>query len=226
MKRDEARARANERCWSTIGVLGGNGSCPLLVELTHCRECEVITIAADQLLARTPSSGNEEAARPPGVDRRAPGGRKPAQTFKTFSVITFEVGGQALALEAARVVEASAARTVRRVPHTTSAVFRGLVNVQGKLEPCFSLGALLGLADVAGAGEPRLLVIGDDARRCAFFVHKPSLEEANLDAIGAPPSTVSAALESHVRGIIRIHDRPWSLLDADRLLTNLERRLS
>ena len=145
---------------------------------------------------------------------------------RMLSVITFEVGGQYLALEAARVVEVSATRPVRRVPHRTSPVFAGLVNVQGKLEPCFSLGAMLGLPPTVEPGEPRLLVVGDDVRRCAFHVYRPALQEADSGGVGAPPATLSAALESHVRGILRLGDRPWSWLDADRLLTSLERRLA
>ena len=223
MNREHARARANERCWSSIGVMGGDGSCPELREHAHCRECSVITIAADQLLARMPED-------PPGAEaltaRHTHGERPPIDGAGMLSVITFEVGGQYLALEAARVVEVSATRPVRRVPHRTSPVFAGLVNVQGKLEPCFSLGAMLGLPPTVEPGEPRLLVVGDDVRRCAFHVYRPALQEADSGGVGAPPATLSAALESHVRGILRLGDRPWSWLDADRLLTSLERRLA
>ena len=95
-----------------------------------------------------------------------------------------------------------------------------------RLWPGGSLGAMLGLPPTVEPGEPRLLVVGDDVRRCAFHVYRPALQEADSGGVGAPPATLSAALESHVRGILRLGDRPWSWLDADRLLTSLERRLA
>ena len=236
MKREEMRARAAERCWASIGVLGGDRSCPLLVDLAHCRQCEVLTVAAHGLLAKLPVESAEaivlrtsrEGGEAGRVSATIPGTiEAPAETLeRPLSVITFEVGGQSLALEARRVVEVSNARPVRRVPHRTSPAFTGLVNVQGRLEPCFSLGAVLGLPPtIDELAEPRLLVIGDDARRCAFLVQRVSLREADLALVGDPPLTVSGALDTHVRGILRLGDRPWSWLDADRLLASLEKAL-
>src|SRR5207253_2254797 len=123
-----------------------------------------------------------------------------------------------LALEAKRIVEVSATRPVRRVPHRTGAAFVGLVNVRGKLEPCFSLSMVLGLSADRDPTEPRLIVVGDESRRCAFHAQRVSLREADATLVGDPPATVSAALDTHVLGIVRLADRPWSLLDVDRLL--------
>lgn len=253
MNREDARARASQRCWSTLGVLGGDRSCPELAERAHCRECPVIVVAAHQLLSRLDVDAGSTVAKLPTLagEARAPSSEGPrapssAGTTKsptsaglaaprrgeldaapqTFSVITFDVGGTSLALEAKRIVEVSATRPVRRVPHRTSAAFLGLVNVQGKLEPCFSLSVVLGLPPDRETAEPRLVVVGDEARRCAFHVHRVSLRDADLALVGDPPATISAALDTHVRGIVRLADRPWSLLDVDRLLASLERALA
>ena len=88
------------------------------------------------------------------------------------------------------------------------------------------LASVLALPVVAGRGDPRLIVLGDDVRRYAFFAHDVALREADVSRVGEPPATVSAALETHVRGILRLGDRPWSWLDADRLLSTLERALA
>lgn len=250
MNREQARARAAERCWSLIGVLGGDRSCAELKERTHCRECPVLVVAAHQLLSRldvdattaiTPSSAGATRAPTSAGAMRAPtsagvlksptaaGIAAPGREYEapqTFSVITFDVGGTSLALEAKRIVEVSTTRPIRRVPHRTSAAFLGLVNVQGKLEPCFSLSVVLGLPPDREAGESRLIVVGDDSRRCAFHALRVTLRDADLRLVADPPATVSAALDTHVRGIVRLSDRPWSLLDVDRLLLSLERTLA
>jgi chemotaxis-related protein WspD len=223
MMRSEARARALTRCWASIGVLGGDRSCPLLKECAHCRECEVIAVAADDLLTRVPAAGDNGGAAGglPAISSRA----APADSH--MPVITFEVGGQDLALEVSRVVEVGAERPIRRVPHRIGLAFLGLVNVQGRLEPCLSLPAVLGLperAEEAGV-ERRLIVIGDETRRCSFLAHRVALKEADPELVADPPVTVSAALDTHVRGILRLGGRLWSWLDADRLLTTLEARL-
>jgi chemotaxis signal transduction protein len=200
VKREEIRLRVLERCWSVIGVLGGDRSCPLLLTRGHCRECEVVEQAAHQLLSRPGLS-------PDARQREESDEIAEAANADTFSVITFDVGGHNLALEAKRIVEVSEARAVCRVPHRTSPAFLGLVNVQGVLEPCFDL------------------VVGDENRRCAFLAQNVALREADLARVGDPPATVSGALDTHVRGILRLADRPWSWLDVDRLMSTLEKAI-
>lgn len=253
MNREQARARASERCWSSIGVLGGDRSCAELKERTHCRECPVLVVAAHQLLSRvevdtasplvrSPTSVGTTRAPTSAGTTRAPtssGATKSPTSAgtaapraeaeaapQTFSIITFDAGGTSLALEAKRIVEVGNTRPIRRVPHRTSAAFLGLVNVRGKLEPCFSLSVALGLPPHRDEAEERLIVVGDESRRCAFHAHRVALREADLRLVADPPATVSAALDTHVRGIVRLADRPWSLLDVDRLLVSLERTLA
>ena len=225
MKREQARARAERRCWSTEGVLGGDHSCPELVERAHCRECNVLVVAAHLLLSRLPSDDTEAEPTVTVAAGRA-GQRGAPDSAQPFSVITFDVGGASLALETRRVVEVATMRPVCRVPHRASAAFLGLVNVQGRLEPCFSLAVVLGLPASDAETEQRLVVVGDESRRCAFYAHRVALREADHALLGEPPATVSAALDTHVRAIIRLAERPWSWLDADRLLASLERALT
>jgi len=225
MKREEARARAERRCWSTEGVLGGDRSCPELAERAHCRECNVLVVAAHQLLSRVPSDDAQTETALAFAAGRAWANGAP-ESAQPFSVITFDVGGASLALETRRVVEVATPRPVCRVPHRASAAFLGLVNVQGRLEPCFSLAVVLGLPADDAEAEPRLVVVGDESRRCAFYAHRVALREADHALLGDPPATVSAALDTHVRAIIRLAERPWSWLDADRLLASLERALT
>jgi chemotaxis-related protein WspD len=212
MNRDEQRKRAAGRCWATIGALGGDRSCAVLRDV-HCRECEVLVLAADDLLAIAPR----------GSDRGPALVRETAQ--RRLVMVTFEVGGHALALEVSQLVEVGAQRPVRRLPHRPGPIFAGLVNVKGRLEPCFSLAAALGLREEAPPAEPRLVVIGRAARACAFHVAKLSLLEIDAGAVGDPPATVTSAFDTHVRGVLQSEGRSWAWLDSERLMTTLERSL-
>ena len=223
MNRDEQRKRAAGRCWATIGALGGDRSCAVLREV-HCRECEVLVLAADDLLASAPSGSD----RGQGLVREAVQGQPfgPSRTVeRRLVMVTFEVGGHALALEVSQLVEVGAQRPVRRLPHRPGPIFAGLVNVKGRLEPCFSLAAALGLREEEPPVEPRLVVIGRAARACAFHVAKLSLLEIDAGAVGDPPATVASAFDTHVRGVLQTEVRSWAWLDSERLMTTLERSL-
>jgi len=197
-----------------------------------------MTVAAHQLLSRIevpplelerlkgPASRSEPTSPDAPVQARGEAVAETGKGREGFSVITFDVGGMSLALEARRIVEVATARPIRRVPHRTGASFLGLVNVRGRLEPCFSLAVVLGLPPERDPAERRLVVVGDERRCCAFHAQRVALREADLSLVGNPPATVSAALDTHVRGILRLADRPWSWLDADRLLASLERTLA
>jgi chemotaxis-related protein WspD len=115
---------------------------------------------------------------------------------------------------------------VRRLPHRSGPIFRGLVSVKGRLEPCFSLAAALGLEGGEAPAERRLVVMGRPGRACAFQVAKVSLIEVARDAVGDPPATVKTALDTHVRGLlVGDEGRSWAWLDAERLINTLERSL-
>ncbi len=225
MNRTAAREYAARRCWANIGNLGGDRSCPKLLEVGSCRECEVIAVAADDLLAREPTAAPAlEAGRAAPLGPLAPSAA--AEGHDRLTLVTFMLGDQALAVDVTRLVEVGAPRPVRRVPHRTRGAFLGLVNVQGRLEPCFSLSHVLGLEPIPEAAERRLVVVGDARHRCAFFAQKVALKDADQGAVGEPPATITAALDTHVRGILRLAGQSCAWLDVDRLINTLERSLT
>ena len=57
----------------------------------------------------------------------------------------FRVGTEWLALPAAAIQEVSNLRPVHRVPHRTSGVLLGVVNVRGELLICVSLARVFGI---------------------------------------------------------------------------------
>jgi chemotaxis-related protein WspD len=55
---------------------------------------------------------------------------------ESTSMLVFRLGREWLALPATSLVEVTALRPLHRVPHRTSGVLEGLVNIRGQLQLC------------------------------------------------------------------------------------------
>jgi purine-binding chemotaxis protein CheW len=75
-------------------------------------------------------------------------------------VLTFETGGQLLALSAREVAEVTPMPPVTRVPQAPTSL-RGVASVRGKVTPIVSLSALLGGA--GAGGEPAVIVLNRES---------------------------------------------------------------
>lgn len=207
-------------CWREIGV-GGDRSCPELVEHVHCRNCPVHQAAGRELFERPVPDGyraqwtHDLAVAPPS----ASGSR---------SFLVFRLGAEWLALRALACSEVSEVRPAHVVPHRSRRLLAGIINVRGRLLPFVHLHNLLGAAaavddDEGRALRPRLVVLGEDERSWAFVAD----EVAGVvyfpdDAIGEVPATVAAGLSPYVVARASFHERTVGLLDADRLTAALD----
>ena len=213
-------------CWAIIGVQG-DGTCPRLPELVHCRNCPVFADAGRALLDREP---------PPGyVDEwtHVLAKAKDEGPAGTFAAAVFRVGDEWLALETPFVVKFGFEREVRRVPHRTSPVFLGLVNVDGELLLCASLSGVLSLPP-AKQGHPappgsaaRLVVAARGAERWVFPVDEvDGVQRLESSGMGDVPVTLSHAPGNHCRGLMRLPDgRNVAVLDGPRLFDALKESL-
>jgi chemotaxis-related protein WspD len=82
-----------------------------------------------------------------------------SRTEHGASVLIFRLGAEWLAFPTHAVAEVTTCRPIHRVPHRTSTIFAGLVNVQGQVQLCVSLHGLLGAT--VRATSPRLVVLSD-----------------------------------------------------------------
>lgn len=126
-------------CWNEIGVKG-NGTCPELQKVIHCRNCPVYSKAGVQLLDRPLLPGYRRAWTEHFAQKRklaAPARR---------SALLFRINAEWLALPTPAFQEVAERRPVHSLPHRRQGIVLGLVNVRGELLICVSLGRLLGLA--------------------------------------------------------------------------------
>ena len=212
-------------CWNRMGVYG-DGSCPELPRLLHCRNCPVYSAAGTQLLNRPlPPGYRQERTRQFAAERLT------AEATKTSSVV-FRVRAEWLALPTEAFQEVAERRPIHSLPHRRRSVVLGLANIRGELLICVSLGYLLGLErddgplDALRSAYHRLLVVKWEGGRLVFpvdEVHGP--HRFHPQELKAPPATLGKAGATLIRGILRCQERAVGLLDTDVLFPTLNRRL-
>jgi len=202
-----------EGCWRLIGV-SGDRSCPELLRVVHCRNCEVLTRAAEALLERPA---------PPDYARFFTGlvAAAPAARPQETSVVVFRIGGEWLALPTYAFVEFADVRPIRRIAHRTHTLVSGLVNVRGQLLLAVALDRLLEIpagAEGTTRARPRLAVIAVRGDTWAFPVAEVSgVERFATASLEAPPATLAPSLSAVTRGVFPAGERRITFLHAENL---------
>jgi chemotaxis-related protein WspD len=214
-------------CWNRIGVRGDR-SCPELQEHVHCRNCPVQRAVSTELLAHDvpddyAAMWTEHVARPVEQADR-----------DTASSVIFRVGAEWLALPSAAIQEISNLKPIHRVPHRTSGVVLGVVNVRGELLICVSLERVFGVEPEAArstsdpaAPRKRLLVIRRKDLRAACpvdYVH--GVHRYPPAALGPVPATVAKAGTRYSRALLAWRDQTVGVLDEEMLFSALKRGMA
>ena len=168
--------------------------------------------------------------------------------LKGVSVLIFRLNREWLAFTTRAVVETTLIQPVHRVPHRSNDVLRGLVNLRGQLQLCFSLYGLLGVEDSSskvdfpieatrgGAGSlgldgarraavaDRLIVLRDRERSevwafTADEVH--GVEQIPRSDLRSVPSTLSNPAVSFSQAVISWNGRSVGFLDDQRVFAAL-----
>jgi chemotaxis-related protein WspD len=211
-----------DECWSRIGVRGDR-SCPELRTVEHCHNCRTFARAAEVLLDRPIDAAY--------LEERAKFVAEPmARSAELLlSAVVFDVGAETYALEGKTIVEVTEARALHRVPRRTNTIFRGLVNVHGQLELCFSLAGLLGLEEGSEppAGAPRRVVVAElDGRRAVLLVDRVrGAQRFEKGAVRDVPATSARRTLPLVHSVLVDGDLRIGLLGTESLRTGIEESL-
>ncbi len=207
-------------CWNRVGVWGNAGErCPKLADIGHCRNCHTYSYAGRRLLERPIDEKDREEwtaafASPPD---------KKASTIS--SAFVFRAGGEWLGLPAKLIQEVVDMGKIHSLPHRDNTVVRGLVNIRGKLEICFSIGAVLGIdrfekpeTEKRYISPERLVVVARKDQRLVFPVSEVfgtfRYSEGMLQQL---PITVSGSKAAFSKGILCVNDFEVGFLN-DRIL--------
>ncbi|MDD5329426.1 MAG: chemotaxis protein CheW [Sulfuricella sp.] len=217
-------------CWNRIGVWGRETPrCPKLVQFTHCYNCDVYQAAGRMLHARALPAGYQAEW------TEIVASRKQAHARTGLAAVVFRIGREWLAVPAGLVDEIVELRAVHGLPHRSSPILLGLVNIRGKLQLAVDIAELLGIAAGGGAAlkkehrsiYPRMLVVHNEQHRFVFAAdevlgtHRYAAKE--LESL---PATLSGALTKYSAGALRLGDRNVGLLDHELLLYAFSRSLA
>lgn len=217
-------------CWNRIGVWGKMADrCPKLAEVIHCRNCPTYSLTGRRLLDRpVPDDYRQEWT---SILAKATA-EKEANIHSAF---VFRTGGEWLALPAKLIQEVVDMNIIHSLPHRSNDILRGIVNIRGKLELCFSIGALLNIERFKKNREEknyvspeRLVVAGREGERIVFPVTEVwgtfRYTEGMLQKL---PVTVSGSRAAFTKGILSLQKNiDAGLLDDHALFKTLMRSLS
>lgn len=216
---------SSERCWNSIGI-SGDRSCPELLEMIHCRNCQVYAQAGRSLLEREiPDHYLLEWASSVAEE-------KTEQATGTLSVVIFRLGQEWLALSALLFQEITPVSSVRTLPHRSNQIFQGLVNIRGELQLCVSLRDLLGIeremtrSTSQHATYQRMVVVQSQKSNWVFPVDEVyGVQRIHPEDIRNLPATLSNAKDTYTKGIIPWRNHSVSYLDDELLFYTLNRRI-
>jgi len=189
-------------CWNQIGVTGDQ-SCPKLATYVHCRNCDVYASAAQRNLQR--AVGGDYQQEWASHFRQRHGA---ADQFDS-SALVFRIGLEWLALPTKLFVAVAPQAKPHVLPHRDGRGLLGVVNVGGKLYPCMSLAALLGIDD---SGAPpvrdrhtfaRLLVLQWEEQAFALPVADlHGIVRYATASVKAPAATINKGLSRFLSGVL------------------------
>jgi chemotaxis-related protein WspD len=216
---------AIDDCWNRIGV-SGDQSCVRLEQHIHCRNCEVVSNAAQRNLQRPVGPGYREQWA--GILRQPQARRDPSDR----SALVFRVGAEWLALPTLAIGSVAPTAPAHRLPHHTNPGLLGIVNVAGTLIPMMSLGALLGIDEQAGTAAlrrhvfARLLVLQWEGQGFALPVADlHGIAHYAHAALTAPAATINKGRDRFLTGVLALGDMQVGVLDAQLIGHQLTRLL-
>jgi chemotaxis-related protein WspD len=221
----QGQHREHHDCWNQIGV-SGNGTCPELPKVVHCRNCPVYAAGGRSLLEREPPAEylhewTQALAEEKDEDTAA----------DTLSVLIFRLGREWLALPTCVCQEMAEMRPIHTLPHRSGSVLLGLVNIRGVIQLCVSLSELLGLeaaADTTPATphntQAYLVVIARESDHWVMLVDEIyGIQRFPRSAVRNAPVTVAKATPKLTKGVIDWQDKGVGYLDDELLFLALRK---
>ena len=208
-------------CWLQIGVWG-DGTCPELAGVGHCRNCGVYSAGGRQLLDRPAPDDYLDL----WTDLLAK--EKDEHSATATPYVVFRVGQSWLAVRAVLLRELARPAVIRRVPHQRSEILLGLTAVRGEIYPCVSLHALVGETVPRTADESRrFLVARHQGVDWIFPVDEVrGIYDVVTEAIEPLPSTLTHTGSVYTMGIAQCGDRPVGLVDEELVFSAIARKIA
>lgn len=213
-------------CWNQEGVWGKlQRNCPQLKTFGHCRNCTTYSVTGRRLLARPLSQEYREEL------NQLYSTAVQEEKKLTRKAFIFRTGTDWLGIKNSLINEVVDMGPIHSIPHKSSRIFRGIVNIRGRLELCVSIGGVLKIDPGPKAHDiisPERLIVATKAGQSVVFPVSEVLgpvpyEVANLNPL---PITVSGSKAVYTKGILSLEDKDVGLLDETLLFRILTRNLA
>ena len=100
----------------------------------------------------------------------------------------------------------------------------GIINLRGKIIPIIDLKKRFALSSTPTEGETRSIVLEMDGQIAGIVVDEVSeVIMVPGEKIEPPPAVIGGITAEYLTGIAKVNDRLLILLDADRILTDIEK---
>ncbi|MFO7602924.1 MAG: chemotaxis protein CheW [Gammaproteobacteria bacterium] len=216
-------------CWNRIGVWGHEPvRCEKLLTHIHCRNCEVYSAAGRKILERQLPAEYEASWATVYAEAEV------QQLAGTEPITIFRLGNEWMAISTLLIKEVTEVHSIHCIPHSHNPVLRGLVNLNGQLRICVSLGHLLDIEKSTEAVQSdflrvynRMLHISDEHDDFVFFVSEVK-DSFRIDpaALSPAPATIARAKGSFIRGLVTWQGHDVACLDGELLFYNLRDNLA
>ena len=212
-------------CWNRIGVFSRDKkSCERLQACAHCQNCEHYALSGRLLLNRPLTDDYRRE-----LNERF---RQPAkkEEITSESAFVFRAGDEWLGVKSSLIKEVVDMGPIHSIPHKSSRIFRGIVNVRGRLELCVSIGGVLRIergTKRQGIQAPeRLIIAAKDDQSIVFPVSEVmGPTPYNSSTLRTLPITMSGSKAVYTKGILYINNKEVCLLDDTLLFKILARNL-
>lgn len=214
-------------CWNTIGIWGSVlPRCEKLEQHIHCRNCQVYSEAGRKVLERNLTKNYEQDwASVYSQDKQE-------HITGKESLTIFRIGDEILAIPTEYIMSINDVGNIHTIPHQTSDILRGLINLHGELKICVSLGRLLKLNKAVKVIDSkhrvynRIVEISKDGREYIFIASEVlgihNITEKDLKDV---PATISQAKGTFTKALIEWNKTDVSYLDIELIFYNLDKNL-
>jgi len=219
-------------CWNSIGVWGREKPrCPVLDAVVHCQNCDKYIDAGRKVLSRevlknSEIYGGEEALLKYSEVRES-------NLKDSVSIMVLRLGDEWFAIPSKLCVLVTEEKPVHSIPNQKHRHIKGVVNISGEVQLCFSLGSLLGVREGTEkqVGSHRglyncLIVVLIDGKRYVFPVSEfRGLYRYNKSELLNVPDTISKDASQYLIGVINWKSLNIGCIDASLLFATLSSKI-
>ncbi|PSL43949.1 purine-binding chemotaxis protein CheW [Salsuginibacillus halophilus] len=137
---------------------------------------------------------------------------------KDLKVIVFQLKDEEYAIEVDHVQSIERMQTVTRIPRVSAHII-GVMNLRGVITPVVDLRRRFGLEEKAYDEATRILVLSKDNIELGLIVDGANdVIDITTGDIEPTPEVVGGVEEEYLRGVVKLEDRLFTLLNLDKVL--------